>query len=160
MARGWWWWVGAGACFTPRICFRAAIGSRGGTGLKGKPESGSKKQKKSCGASQSRFPKSDQSRPCWGGVCPSSAPPSAPAHTLQTLHHFDTPLLCFPSAVHPVLQPPEGHAARRGSGRSGPLGLPPDGRKGLQPAADHLQGESATGRLPVRRGGNPERVRR
>lgn len=75
-----------------------------------------------------------------------SPPPLAPTHMGQNLHHFDIPLLFnfVPRSVQFTVRAAEtlkGHGTQCGAGRAGPLGVSPDGREGLQPAPDHLQGE-------------------
>lgn len=105
----------------------------------------------------SQFPKPDQLLHRWGGVCPLSSPPPPPLlppTRVQSLHHFDGVLLSdsltrrccrCPRCCRPTFEKETkvkgADATQRGAGRSGPLGVPPDGGKGLQPAADHLQGE-------------------
>lgn len=49
--------------------------------------------------------------------------------------------VCVVVVVREYCRHSRGHAAQCGSGRSGPLGVSHDRREGLQPAADHLQGE-------------------
>lgn len=70
---------------------------------------------------------------------------------VQSLHHRDCTALFNVPAVQPAVCPVvtqqtgdrlKSHAAQYCVGRSSPLGVSHDGRKGLQPATDHLQGKS------------------